>query len=145
MSDTQRLLRAGIIPMLCGSASCCFALYGAKVAAAAAQWRQLQLPLETDRVLCSLHALELERHGGGCATLSFISAVAAAEAARDYMLYRAASKEGIGAVLFSRLPFFARPTVLATGCLAGLASHAIFGGVMFVAPKRPILRTVGVR
>lgn len=130
------LMRGGAIPLLCGGATCCFAVYSVKVASAATQWRRLELPV-FDRTRCSVHAGQLDEHFGGCLTLTLASAATTVEAAIDHRVYRAATPDEIASFFLKATPFFLRPSVLGTAAAALLASVAVTGGCRFVAPRRP--------
>ena len=127
------LLRGGAIPFLCGSATCCFAIYSAKVASAARQWRQL----EFDQARCAAHAAKLDEHAGTCITLTLTSAAATTEAIYDYRAIVNAAPDKIAPLLASRWPFFARPAVLVTVAASVLASISLTGGIRLLAPHRP--------
>lgn len=137
------LLRGGVVPIMCGSASCCFALYAAKVYNAAAQWRWLKPPASFDHERCKLHAQELDRHAAGCVALAVTSGAAAFEAAIDHRRYRSASPVELGTFFATRAPFFLRPTVLVTAAASLGASLALVGRPTFIAPPRPTLRPSG--
>ena len=138
------LLRGGTIPILCGGASCCFALYGYQVISAARQWRRLELPSAMDTALCRAHARDLDAHAGGCGVLTVMSAFITLEATRDYGFYRKASQAHTLTYLSSRVPFFVRPLVLASTIASGLACSQV-GGLRLLAPQRPSLLAKGVR
>ena len=127
------LLRAGAIPLLCSGATCCFAIYGTKVRAAATQWRALP------SVDCVAHADELDMHAGGAAVLTLSSAVATAEALLDYRAYRSGLSQEALAALLTRAPFFVRSSVLCSAVAAAVASTALTGGVRLLAPQRPAI------
>jgi hypothetical protein len=136
-----RLLRSGAIPLLCGSATGCLALYCAKVASAAHQWRRLELPA-FDSARCTAHAAALDEHSRGCMILTLTAAATTIESARDYYVYRSASLESLGTFFASRLPFFARPTVIGTAGASLLVTLGLGGGFRFIAPQRPPLLRV---
>ena len=125
------LLRGGAIPLLCGSATCCLAIYSAKAASAARQWYRLELPE------FAAHAAKLEEHVGACITLTLTSAAATAEAMADHHTIRSAAPDKIGTLLASRWPFFARPIVLVTAAASVLASVSLTGGIRLLAPHHP--------
>ena len=142
-----RILRSGAVPLLCGSASGLFAVYGAKVQFAAMQWKLLSfestdtdaMMVQTDhaRAECATHALELEQHAIGCSVLSVVSAALTIEAARDFSKYRSLPLDQLGAFFTARTPFFVRPSVLGAAVVSLLASVALTGGVRFLLPARP--------
>ena len=98
-----------------------------------------------DTASCSTHAHALEAHAAGCGVLAVTSAVVALEATRDYGVYRNASQENTFAFLFSRMPFFARPSVLVGTIASALAFSQLTNGLRFFAPQRPTLLTKGAR
>ena len=140
-----RLLRSGSVPLLCGGATCCFAFYGVQVISAARQWRGLELPSTIDTAMCSAHAHALAQHAAGCGVLTMASAVTAFEATRDYKVYRKASQDETFAFLSSRMPFFARPSVLVGTIASALALSQVTSGLRLLAPPRPTLLAKGVR
>lgn len=86
------LLRKGVIPLCCGSASCCFALYSSKVSHGAELWLA-SVDIEKDnnflyRESIEDYALRLRQHSGACVSMSLISASIALEAYRDWQQYK---------------------------------------------------------
>jgi hypothetical protein len=142
---TLKLLRGGAVPLLCGGASSCFALYTTKVWDAAEQWRRLELPSSFERAQSTAHALELQKHAAGCVTLTLVSAASTVEAAIDYTHYRTLSEEQVAHFFASRTPFFARPTVICIAATSLLGSVALAGGAHFLSPQRPAIRPLQPR
>ena len=139
------LLRGGAVPLLCGGASCCFALYTAKVVSAVQAWRQLELPSAFEKARCTDHAFELQKHAAGSGVLAMVSAAVTVETAKDYRQYRSSSREQLGSFFASRTPFFLRPTVVGTAGVALLGSMILAGGARFFPPQRPALQPLGRR
>lgn len=150
-------LRLGGVPLCCGGATVCFALYSAQVSRGAdVVWAAVS-QIETNRnddgyqgsnspskkqvILLKNYARELRQHAGACLTLSLISAATAREAFRDWQHYGSQSSfHDMAIELVQRqkpIPFFARGPVLATTIVSLAATHHLYGGWAFLQPKQP--------
>ena len=124
----------GFVPACCGGATGCFALYGAKVGAAARQWRRVDDPAAPG------HTVLLWQHAATVAALAATSMAVTAEAVQDYRVYRTApSLAKIERTLIRQRPFFARTTVLATAAITLLAARLAAGGLCLLQPQKPLL------
>jgi hypothetical protein len=104
------LLRQGVIPWCSGGASCCFALYSAKIAHAADVWEsslvdddlnvKVDTSLTTSDILHEIslvhhyyrdsvqhYVVDLRRHSGASFWMSLTTAAMAVEAYRDWQFY----------------------------------------------------------
>ena len=134
----QRVLNFGVIPGLCAGASACFALYAAKVLHAADLWCRTEGHTPRLHHEARAHGVQLRQHGWTCGALTLISSAITVEALRDWRAYCGQPIAAMEGIFASRLPFFARPSVLATAACSLAGAWWRVGAVRLVLPQRPI-------
>ena len=136
-------IRNGIIPLCCGMASGCFALYGLQAQKAALQWSVLPSDDEYLKRQFFRHAIQLQQHSTTVAAMSVVSAVTCREAYVDWTGYRGLdSFQRIEEYLFKRRPpFFLRWTVIFATWASFFAAHKATGRIRWWQPQRPVIVT----
>ena len=152
----ERSFRIGAIPICCTMATCCFAVYSAKISHASKEWAALALSLslgsidertkhtqQQPSIVNPSQSLEysnlLNQHAGTCAALAIVSSVITFEAHKDWHGYRSLrSIDHMETWLRKRpLPFFARVSVLTSTVLSLLVVKKVYNGVRLVQPPHP--------
>lgn len=140
----EQLLRRGVIPLCCGGAAGCFALYQVQVTHGADVWAAQIRKTDNEQELALLqnYVLQLRKHAGASLNLSLISASITWEAYRDWQSYAAEpSLDEMAVQLWQRqkpIPFVARGPVLVTTLLSLTATYHMYGGWKLWQPIPPV-------